>query len=308
MVNSTPEPPRPPFHIQDDFIETPFEQRFQGPLQDAWLQRSWHVLAASPGSGKSMGIHDLVVHSGAHKTARETYIPILAIRAPLEKREQSLEMAFSAALGVSPSMRPNVRRTWLERTMADVSVECIIIDNAHILSLSHFRYLKELTDILAAPPYRRRISLCLVVTNSGDMIPLKDDFFDSPDILQRQFLRRMDIERPFFVIQDQSEEEVRQVLAAFEKLYSGQFPDLNLRRWATYIFTSLTNPVLDPDGTRRVTMALLTRFVESALRRVYMQGATDVDAAVLEEVTKLMISGHDKTMPGDAEPPDKPLT
>ena len=55
-------------------------------------------------------------------------------------------------------------------------------------------------------------------------------------------------------------------------------------------------------------MALLTRFVESALRRVYMQGTTDVDAAVLEEVTTLMISGHDKTMPGDDEPPDEPLT
>src|SRR5258708_39481888 len=154
MVNSTPEPQRPPFHIQDDFIETPFEQRFQGPLQEAWQQRSWHVLAASPGSGKSMGIHDLLVRSGAQKTRRETYMPILAIRAPLEKREQSLEMTFSAALGVSPAMRPNVRRTWVERTMADGSVECIIIDNAHKLSPAHVRYFKELTDILAAPPYR----------------------------------------------------------------------------------------------------------------------------------------------------------
>jgi hypothetical protein len=168
--------------------------------------------------------------------------------------------------------------------------------------------LNELSDILAAPPYRRRIGLCLVVTKSGDTIPLKDDFFDSPDVLQRQFLSRMDIERPFFVIQDHSEEEVRQVLAAFEKLYNGQFPDLNLQHWATYIFTSLTNPVLDPDGTGRVRMALLTRFVESALRRVYMQGATDIDAAVLEEMTKLMISGRDKTIPGDDESPDEPLT
>jgi hypothetical protein len=105
-----------------------------------------------------------------------------------------------------------------------------------------------------------------------------------------------------------TEEEVRQVLAAFEKLYSDQFPDLNLQHWVTYIFTSLTNPVLDPDGTGRVTMALLTRFVESALRRVYMQGASDVDAAVLEEVTKLMISVHDKMIPGVDEPPDEPLT
>jgi len=40
----------------------------------------------------------------------------------------------------------------------------------------------------------------------------------------------MDIERAFVVVQDHSEEEVRQVLAAFEKLYSGQFPNLNLQQ------------------------------------------------------------------------------
>ena len=302
-MNNTPEPQRPPFHIQEVFIETPFERRFQGPLKDAWQQRSRHVLAASPGSGKSMGIHDLLVHSGAQKSrSGETYMPILAIRAPLEKREQALEMAFLGALGVSPAMRPSLRRTWLERTMADVSVECIIVDNAHMLSVSHFRYLKELSDILAAPPYQRRIGLCLVVTKSGDTVPLKDDFFESLEILQRQFLSHMDIERPFLVIQDHSEEEVRQVLGAFNQLYSGLFPDLNLRHWATYIFTSLTNPVLDPNGTGRVTMSLLTRFIESALRRAYKQGATDVDATVLEEVTKLMISGHNKMIPGDDEP------
>jgi type II secretory pathway predicted ATPase ExeA len=154
-VNSTSGSQRPPFHFQEVFIETPFEQRFQGSLKDAWRQRSWHVLAASPGSGKSMVIHDLLLHSGAQKTrSGETYMPILPIRAPLEKREQALEMAFSAALGVPPAMRPSMRRTWLGRQMADVSVECIIIDNAHLLSLSHFRYLKELSDILAAPPTR----------------------------------------------------------------------------------------------------------------------------------------------------------
>lgn len=291
MVNSTSELQRQPFNIQEGFIETPFAQRFQESLKDAWQQRSWHVLAASHGSGKSMVIHDLLIHSGVQKSRNgETYMPILAIRAPLEKREQALEMAFLAAMGVSPAMRPSMRRTWLERKMADVSVECIIIDNAHMLSVSHFRYLKELTDILAAPPYQRRIGLCLVVTKSGDAIPLKEGFFDSPEVLPRQFLQRMDIERPFLVIQDHSEEEVGQVLAAFNQLYSSQFPDLNLRRWTTYIFTSLTNPVLDPDGTGRVSMSLLARFVESALRRAYKQGAPDVDADVLEEVTKLMIS------------------
>ncbi len=42
----------------DGFIETPFERRFQGLLRQAWLQRSWHVIVAEPGSGKTMGIGD----------------------------------------------------------------------------------------------------------------------------------------------------------------------------------------------------------------------------------------------------------
>src|SRR5260370_37093626 len=43
----------------DGFIETPFERRFQALLRQAWLQRSWHVIVAEPGSGKTMGIGDL---------------------------------------------------------------------------------------------------------------------------------------------------------------------------------------------------------------------------------------------------------
>src|SRR2546425_12195491 len=43
----------------DGFIETPFERRFQGLLRRAWYQRSWHVIVAEPGSGKTMGIGDL---------------------------------------------------------------------------------------------------------------------------------------------------------------------------------------------------------------------------------------------------------
>src|SRR5258707_11457247 len=60
---------RPPFAPQKVFLETAFEQRFQGLLRHAWHNRSWHVIAALPGSGKSLGIQDLVLGSGARKQA-----------------------------------------------------------------------------------------------------------------------------------------------------------------------------------------------------------------------------------------------
>lgn len=75
--------PRPHFVLNRDFLVTPFERRFQGWLRHAWQNRSWHVIAAVPGSGKSSGIHDLVLNSGAYKEATgTTRLPVLAVRSP----------------------------------------------------------------------------------------------------------------------------------------------------------------------------------------------------------------------------------
>src|SRR5260370_31274874 len=67
---------RPPFVIHEYFLETAFEQRFQGLLRDAWKNRSWHVIAAIPGSGKSLGIADLVQQYASYKESKKiTKIP-----------------------------------------------------------------------------------------------------------------------------------------------------------------------------------------------------------------------------------------
>ena len=74
---------RPAFTIQDCFLETAFEVRFQDMLRSAWEARTWHVIAALPGSGKSLGIADLTHQSNSHKNPRRgTHLPLLAIRAP----------------------------------------------------------------------------------------------------------------------------------------------------------------------------------------------------------------------------------
>jgi hypothetical protein len=113
----TPDPSgqhRPPFAITDDFLETAFERRFQRILQYAWQNRSWHIIAAVPGSGKSWGIGDLVLHSGAYKEATGiTRLPILAIRAPSNSaRELALATALAAAFGVIPKMAGHALRLW----------------------------------------------------------------------------------------------------------------------------------------------------------------------------------------------------
>ena len=48
-----------PLFRKDIFVETAFAKRFQKMLQDAWDNRSWHLLVADPGAGKTMSIRDL---------------------------------------------------------------------------------------------------------------------------------------------------------------------------------------------------------------------------------------------------------
>ena len=304
MTEARSEHPRPPFVLQQEFLETAFERRCQGLLRQAWLNRSWHVIAAVPGSGKSLGISDLILSSGAYKdTNGVTRLAILAIRAPKNAaREQALGLALSAAFGVIPSMPWALRRSWLVQILASCGVECIVIDDAQDLKLTHLALLKELTDNLAAPPYQRHIGLCLVAAHSGNVIPFKETFA-GPDILWRQFRRRMDTEQPYCVVLGHTEEEIRPILTTFEELYRSQLPDLHLRRWSKTIFTWLSNPILDPDGSGRVTMDHLTRLVTSALRRAYQRGANDVDATILGEAAETMVLRRDEVVQIDGALP-----
>ena len=297
------------FVTHDYFLETAFEVRFQGLLRSAWHHRTWHVLAALPGSGKSLGIHDLVNHSGASKDATgTTRFPVLAVRAPKNAApEQALGMALCAAFGILPNMPWYARRAWLVQAMAEAQVECIVIDDAQDLNLAHLAFLKELTDNLAAPPYERQVGLCLVTAHTGMAIPLKE-IFSRPDTLWRQFRRRLDTERPFCVVQGHTEEEVRSILVAFEDIYRSQFPDLQLGRWTRAIFTWLTHATLDPDGSKRATMDHLTRLVTSTLRQTYEQGATDVDASVLQATAELMILRRDEITAIDGLPTSRALS
>jgi hypothetical protein len=297
--------PHPPFVIHDFFIETPFERRFQGLLRRAWQQRTWHIIAAVPGSGKSFGIHDLVHQSGACKEPNGvTRLPLLAIRAPKNAtKELALGTALSAAFGVVPRMPWYIRRSWLVQIAASAQVENIIIDDAQDLSLEHLALLKELTDNLAAPPYGRSVGLCLVVAHTGNIMPLKE-IFARPDTLWRQFRRRLDTELPFCTILGHTTIEVRDILTAFEELYRSQLPDLQLRRWAKSITTWLTHPTLDPDATGRVTMDHLTRLVISAMRQAYEQRARNVEGPVLEHIAELMVLRRDDIISIDSPDED----
>jgi len=93
---------RAPFHVFDGFIETGFEQRFQRLLRLAWRQRSWHVIVAESGSGKSMGIRDLVATSTHERSlVGGRSFPILAVTAPKnDPKEAALGNYLMLAMGL----------------------------------------------------------------------------------------------------------------------------------------------------------------------------------------------------------------
>jgi len=273
-----------PIFRKDIFVETAFEKRFQAMLRSAWHKRSWHVIVADPGAGKTMGIRDLI------KTAGST--AVLAITAPKNNAdEMALGNQLFTALGMPLRGRWSDRKPTLIGHLHQYGTECLIIDDAHDLSLEHLMFLKELTD-QGRLQYDHPLGLCLVTAGRGNTIPLKE-IFDQPETMWLQFRRRLDKLEPFCRVAGHTSDEVREILATLETVYQPLFPQLNLRRWAGSIYIWLTQPVLDPTHSGRVTMDYLMKLVTTALEWTSEAGETDVQSRTLEQAAHLLVLRRD---------------
>jgi AAA domain len=269
-----------PLFRKDVFIETAFERRLQAMLRAAWHQRSWHVMVAEPGSGKTMGMRDMVRTAGSPA--------ILAVTAPKnDDSEHALGHQRFTALGLP------LRGRWSERTpkllgaMVQCGVTCLIVDDAHALSLTHLMYIKERTD-QGRLHDEYPLGLCLVTAGRGTTIPLKE-ILDQPDTMWLQCRRRLDKLAPFCRVAGHTSDEVREILAALDTVYRALLPQLNVRQWSGAIYTWLTQPVLDPTRSGRVTMDYLMKLVTTALEWSYEAGDTDVQAETLQAAAELLV-------------------
>jgi AAA domain-containing protein len=273
-----------PLFRQDIFIETAFARRFQAMLRSAWRDRSWHVIVADPGAGKTMSIRDLVKTAGSRA--------ILAVVAPKNNEdEMALGNQFFTALGIPLRGRWCDRKPRLMVHLHQYGTECLVVDDAHDLSLEHLMFLKELTD-QGRLQYDHPLGLCLVAAARGNTIPLKETL-DQPDPTWLQWRRRLDKIQPFCRVASHTSEEVREILAALETVYRELFPQLNLRQWSGSIYTWLTQPVLDPANSGRVTMDYLMKLVTTALEWTYQAREPDVRAETLELAASLLVLRHD---------------
>ena len=278
----------------DGFIQTPFECRFQELLRQAWHRRSWHVMVAEPGSGKTMGICDLRDEASRQAgTIGGRRYPVLAVTAPKnDPKEAALGNFLLTALGLSSRGRWSERKYLLFELLIQYGVECLVIDDAHDLSMPHLIFLKELTDQLQLS-FSQALGLCLVAAGRGASIPLKD-VFDQPETMWMQFRRRLDHIHPYCRIASHTEAEVRDILLALERIYRPSFPELNLQQWTGSIYTWLTHPLLDPQKSGRVIMDHLVKLITTALEWSYAQAEIDVSPKHLEAAAEQLTLRRDK--------------
>jgi AAA domain len=277
----------------DGFIETPFERRFQGLLRQAWHGRRWHVIVAEPGSGKTMGICDLRDEASRQAgTIGGRRYPVLAVTAPKnDPKEAALGNFLLTALGLGARGRWSERKYLLFELLIQYGVECLVIDDAHDLSMPHLIFLKELTDQLLLS-CSQTVGLCLVAAGRGAAIPLKD-VFDQPETMWMQFRRRLDRIHPYCRIASHTEMEVRDILRALERIYRPSFSELNLQQWTGSIYTWLTHPLLDPQKSGRVLMDHLMKLITTALEWSYAQGEKDVNPKHLEAAAEQLTLRRD---------------
>ena len=284
-----------PFPIawKDLFIETAFAKRFQALLRSAWHKRTWHVIVADPGSGKTTGIIDLVRSTGSPSgTLSGQRYPILAVTCPKDdENEQTLGNYLYRALGLPLKGHWTDRKCKLMGLLVQYGVQCLVFDDAHDISIPHLTFIKELTDQGCLPPYNHRLGVCLVTAGRGNVMPLKDTL-DQQETFWIQFRHRLDKLQPFCRIAGHTRAEVQEILATLETECREPFPQLNLRQWGDSIYGWLTHPLLDPTGSGRVVMDHLMKLVSNALEWSYQAGETDVSAETLEKAAELLTLGR----------------
>jgi len=112
--------------------------------------RSWHIIVAEPGSGKTMGIGDLRDEATrqAGMVGGRRY-PVLAVTAPKMILGNLRWKPAPPGIGSRSAGRWSERKYLLYDLLGQYGVECLICDDAHDLSMPHLIFLKELTDHLS---------------------------------------------------------------------------------------------------------------------------------------------------------------
>src|SRR2546430_12243910 len=113
-----------------------------------------------------MSIRDLQKRAGGRS--------VLAVVAPKNNDdEQALGDQLYTALGLPLRGHWSTRKPKLMGHLHQYGTECLIVDDAHDLSLEHLMFIKEVTD-QGRLQYDHPLGLCLVAAGGGNTIPPKE--------------------------------------------------------------------------------------------------------------------------------------
>jgi hypothetical protein len=307
MTAAAPEPARgerPSVRLDDQYIETAFARRLHATLEDARRDRSWHVVGALSGAGKSTVVAEyLAAHPAVRAHDGSTSIPVLVATPPgfgTSRSGSGLARSLLDNFGTVPPGTQDARRSWLARQIVSCGVEMIVADDAHGADADDLLLLKKLTDE-ALRAGGRRVGLVLLCAATESATPLRE-LVERPTLQWSQFRRRMSPTAPWLYVASLGEDEVREVLLAYElSVLRPALPQLRLARWSRRIHRHLVHPYFDHEGSGRVTMQNVRNLVDGVVHRLVESGLNDLgDAAIIDTAAEAMRgAGRTRVIDGD---------
>ena len=294
QIRQTQPAPAGQLVVPDVWIDNAFQRRLAAVFERAIEQRTKHVIGAVSGAGKTTGLDALGRRHPVTKQpdgVTRTDV-IAAVSTDEHERSQSaLIRRLIRPLGESPRLPVAGLEDWLLFQVQELGVRLLVFDDAQDFGLPDLRRIKKFGDRLQLE-FGHDVGLILLVASQGSAIPLRDLLVQAPNDTFRQFRRRFSRESPWIYVPALSEDEVPEVLAAYEEVLRPQI-DVSIEPWSARIYRHLVTPYFDPYETGRVTMHNVENIVLSVGRRLQERGGGRVMASLIDEVAEALAIGTD---------------
>jgi type II secretory pathway predicted ATPase ExeA len=294
------------------YIDTAFARRLQAVLDAAGAARTSHVVAALSGAGKSTLLDELRarrpivrLHDGT------TRAPLLVGQPGGDTAVSTRRFArsFLDGSGALPRTTEALEEDELVRRIATGGTGLLVVDEIHTARVIDLQFVKRLMNRVKAAT-GRDLAVVLLGTGSATRFPLAE-VINRPTEEWVQFRRRLSPTEPFVHVAGLSEDEVGEVLEAYEAVLRERFPGLRLARWTGRVAGHLRHPFflqdpgVLPDEPPRVTTQNVRNVVDGVARRLAARGLRDVDAGgrLIDEAVAAMLGSPDVRVRADRIPP-----
>jgi len=284
------------------FINTPFSQRFEKFINSAREEKLFGIVGAYTRNGKTWCLKDILKNSGAAKRySADSKIPVIAVHS--SESTTDMLMSFCRACGKIPNSKTSMLKNWLIENIPRLGVEQIIIDDAHELNIKHFKFIKELIDVLEL---ERNYVLSLVmvsITSSNNIGVYRKIVNYSTEDWMQQFFERF---RYYREVEGHTEEETGSILYTYEDLYRSILPDIKLIDYTGNIYGWLTSSEVDFNNTRRVAMDHLAKLIYHSVKIAIQHDLKSIPLDLIKHVYDVYLTGQDRLYSTENEPVYKP--